>query len=27
MNRLSATSLSPAQTIPFFEDISRQLQT
>ena len=26
MNRLSATSLSPAQTIPFFEDISRQLQ-
>jgi transcriptional regulator with XRE-family HTH domain len=27
MNRLSATSLSPGQTIPFLENISRQLQT
>ena len=27
MNRLSATSLSPAESIPFFADLSRQLQT
>jgi hypothetical protein len=27
MNRLSAISLSPAQTIPFLHDVSRQLQT
>ncbi len=27
MNRLSAISLSPSQTIPFLENISRQLQT
>jgi hypothetical protein len=27
MNRLSAISLSPGQTIPFLENISRQLQT
>jgi hypothetical protein len=26
MNRLSATSLSPAQTIPFLENLSRELQ-
>ena len=26
MNRLSAISLSPAQTIPFLDDVSRQLQ-
>jgi hypothetical protein len=27
MNRLSAISLSPAQTIPFLDDVSRQLQS
>ena len=27
MNRLSAISLSPAQTIPFLGEVSRQLQT